>query len=114
IVNDLIPLPADSCWRLPPLDVRPMSTYGATRMPFPPGAGAGWVLVGDGDGLVGDGFGGFLVALRAGAPVARGAGPGPPVPAGRGAPLMGAAVGAPLPLPMNPKLVAAPADTFAL
>src|SRR5690349_4174002 len=111
-VNDLTPPALASCCRLPPLDSRPMSTYGATStLPVPAGGGAGLLgggglvgRVGDGAGLVGDGAGGPTVAV---------AGADPPPPA-HGAPLTVHPAGAPLPATMNPKLVDDPAGTVAL
>src|SRR5690348_14781311 len=105
-VNDLTP-PADaSCWRQPPLDVTPMSTYGATSTPLGPAGGGGAGCVADGAGFVGDGDGG-------GGPTVAVAGPPLPPPP-HGAPLTVQAVGAPLPATMNPKLVDDPAGTVAL
>src|SRR5689334_17215918 len=106
-VNDLMPLLADSCCRLPPLDSKPISTYGATSTPpAAGGGGAGLDDVGVGAGRVdgGGGGGGAAVAV---------AGPELPPPA-HGAPLIVHDVGAPLPLTMKPKLVDDPAATVAL
>src|SRR5439155_12804918 len=110
---DLIPLLAASAWRLPPLDSTPMSTYGATSTPL--GPGAGWLGGGElglpvGEGLpVGDGMpvgDGWLVAV--------GLGFGLPPPPVHAAPLILQPVGVALPVTMKPKLVEAPAATFAL
>ncbi len=109
IVNALTP-PLAASWArvgLPGLDSRPMSTYGATRMPLAGlGAGAGAVFVAV---AVAVGFGAGALGSAVG-----GCTGGAPAPVAHGAPLIVHPAGAPLPVTMNPKLVAEAALSWAL
>jgi hypothetical protein len=109
------PLVASWARVVPPLDSRPMSTYGATSVVPPPAGGGGAVVTGGavvGAVVGGRVAGGVVAGGRVVGAVVGVVGAGAPPP--HGAPLIVHDVGSPLPVTMKPNSTLPPAGTVPL